>query len=99
MITIFIHPAVTDVASRCVIKAANGKMEDPLRNYRVNPGYWRDIGYMNNAGQITFLAAPKAITESIKECEPLGALETFYFPDYTIDENGRIVLAKCQEAV
>jgi hypothetical protein len=73
-ISVFIVPALTDMAGQCRIVARSGEVSSARDDYRANPQAWREIGLMNSHGRLVCLDADNLVViDELKACEPLAA--------------------------
>lgn len=75
--TVYILPCMID-SGRCLILAANGRIENPNGSYRKYPSLWREIGQMNRDGRVVCLESGPQTRTEIRECEPLMAGTVFH---------------------
>ena len=76
-LTVYIVPALTDMASQCKIVARHGKWSDAAVSYKSNPDRWKEIGLMDAQGKLVCADLPKSQYNELAECQPLMAGETF----------------------
>lgn len=81
MDTLFILPALTNIAGRCRILAAQGRIDAPHSSYKNYPQLWREVGLMNFEGKVVCLEAGPQTWQEIKDCEPLMAGAFFHVED------------------
>lgn len=80
--SVYIVPAMTDIAGQCRIVAREGKVNSARDDYRKNPDAWKEIGLMNSRGMLVCLAADNlGVVEELKACEPLMAGMQFEVPE------------------
>jgi hypothetical protein len=73
-ISVFIVPALTDMASQCRIVARPGSVSSARDDYRANPKAWREIGLTNSRGRLVCIDADNLVViDELKACEPLAA--------------------------
>lgn len=77
--TVYIVPAMTDLAGQCRIVARAGEVDCARDDYRANPDAWKEIGLMNSRGKLVCLTAAPAVVDEMKSCEPLMAGLVFEF--------------------
>jgi hypothetical protein len=78
--TVYIVPALTDMAGQCRIYEHPQKVRCPRDHYRERPDEWLEAGIMNSRGSLV-CAARTEIWEELKACEPLAAGLVFHFPE------------------
>lgn len=80
MKTVYIVPAMSDIAGQCrIVQRDSGFSGSARDNYRKEPQAWKEIGLMDSRGNLRCLTAPPEIVSELKECEPLMAGLEFEF--------------------
>jgi hypothetical protein len=78
--TIFIVPALSDIAGQCIIVEKIDAPSRVLEDYRADPYSWKQVGVMNSRGELVWFNGSHEEREEIKSCQPLMAGTTFKFP-------------------
>lgn len=81
--TLYIVPALTDVAGQCRIVGYPGTDypgKSARDSYRAHPDLWKDVGLMNSRGELVCLEPEYGACggwDELKACEPLMATTEF----------------------
>jgi hypothetical protein len=76
--TVYIVPALTDMAGQCRIVMAQGRHANARDAYRARPQDWREIGIMSSRGHVVCIDADASFVQELKDSEPLMAGVTFF---------------------
>ncbi|MEN9316075.1 MAG: hypothetical protein RIS35_2468 [Pseudomonadota bacterium] len=74
--TVYIVPAMTELAERCRIVARDGRVSSARDNYEFEPDAWYEIGLMASDGRLICIE-PRFI--DMKQDEPLMAGVNYHF--------------------
>ena len=80
MQTLYIVPALTDIAGQCRIVARDYVEGSARDNYRKEPEQWREVGLMNSRGKLICFDGSDQARQELKNCEPLMAGLVFEVP-------------------